>query len=142
MAVSSTVKKITQEYDGKIRLVIKEVPYRQRQYSVNAALAALAAGDQGKYWEMHDLLFERWTQFDEAGLTRNARDIGLDLERFKQSMNSKKHTDDIERNFKLAEELHVFMTPTFFINGKKYDGELSYREFKKIIEEELSHAKQ
>jgi protein-disulfide isomerase len=141
MAVSSTVKKITQEYDGKLRLVIKEVPYRQRQYSVNAALAALAAGDQGKYWGMHDLLFERWQQFGEESLMINAREIGLDLERFKQSMNSKKHADDIERNFKLAEERHVFMTPTFFINGKKYDGELTYREFKKIIEEELKNAK-
>jgi protein-disulfide isomerase len=141
MAVSSTVKKIMQEYDGKIRLVIKEVPYRQRQYSVNAALAALAAGDQGKYWEMHDLLFERWPQFDQDSLTRNAKEIGLDLERFKQSMDSKKHADAIERNFKLAEELHVFMTPTFFINGKKYDGELTYREFKKIIEDELKTLK-
>ncbi len=141
MGVSSTVKKIMQEYDGKLRLVMKEVPYRQRQYSVNAALAALAAGDQGKYWEMHDLLFERWPQFDQESLVRNAKELGLDLERFRQSMSSKKHADDIERNFKLAEELHVFMTPTFFINGKKYDGDLSYREFRKIIEEELSHAK-
>jgi protein-disulfide isomerase len=141
MAVSSTVRKIMQEYDGKIRLVIKEVPYRQRQYSVNAALAALAAGDQGKYWEMHDLLFDRWQQFGEESLMFNARELGLDPERFKQSMKSKKHADAIERNFKLAEELHVFMTPTFFINGKKYDGELTYREFKKIIEDELKTLK-
>jgi protein-disulfide isomerase len=71
----------------------------------------------------------------------NARELGLDPERFKQSMNSKRHADAIERNFKLAEELHVFMTPTFFINGKKYDGELTYREFKKIIEDELKTLK-
>ncbi len=141
MGVSSTVKKITNEYNGKLRLIIKEVPYRQRQYSVNAALAALAAGDQGKYWEMHDLLFERWPQFDRESLIRNAKELGLDLERFKQSMEGKKHADALERNFKLAEELHVFMTPTFFINGKKYNGDLTYGEFKKIIEEELSHAK-
>lgn len=141
MAVSSTVKKIANEYSDKLRLVMKEVPYAPRQYSVNAALAALAAGDQGKYWAMHDLLFERWQQFDEDGLMINARELGLDLERFKQSMNSKKHADALERNFKLAQELHVFVTPTFFINGRKFDGELTYGEFKKIIEEELSHAK-
>jgi protein-disulfide isomerase len=142
MAVSSTVKKITNEYSDKLRLVIKEVPYVQRQYSVNAALAALAAADQGKYWEMHDLLFERWQKFSEESLMINARELGLDLERFKQSMNSKKLADVLERNLKLAEELHVFVTPTFFINGTKYHGELTYPEFKKIIEEELSHAKQ
>lgn len=142
MAVSSTVKKITNEYSDKLRLVIKEVPYGQRQYSVNAALAALAAGDQGKYWEMHDLLFERWQQFGEESLMINARELGLDLERFNKSMSSKKHAEDLERNYRQAEALHVHVTPTFFVNGKKYDGELTYREFKKIIEEELSHAKQ
>jgi protein-disulfide isomerase len=140
MAVSSTVKRIANEYNGKLRLVIKEVPYAPRQYSVNAALAALAAGDQGKYWEMHDMLFERWQEFDEASLTRNARDIGLNLERFKASMNAKKHAEDLERNYRQAVAQHVHVTPTFLINGKKYDGELTYEEFKKIIEEELSHA--
>jgi protein-disulfide isomerase len=143
MAVSSTVKKITNEYSDKLRLVIKEVPRRQREYSVNAALAALAAGDQGKYWEMHDLLFERWQQFDEDSLMINARELGLDLERFKQSMNSKKHSDALEQNLALAKELHVTATPTFFISGKKYVGEPTYGELNKIIEEELSlHAKQ
>jgi protein-disulfide isomerase len=87
---------------------------------------------------MHDLLFERSQQFGEESLLINARELGLDLERFKQSMNSKKHADALERNLKLAGELHVSVTPTFFINGKKYDGELTYQEFKKIIEEELS----
>jgi protein-disulfide isomerase len=92
---------------------------------------------------MHDLLFERWQQFDEDSLTINARELGLDLERFKQSMNSKKHADALERNLALAKELHVTATPTFFINGKKYVGELTYGELNKIIEEELSlHAKQ
>jgi protein-disulfide isomerase len=142
MAVSSTVKRIAKEYNDKLRLIIKEVPYAQRENSVNAALAALAAGDQGKYWEMHDLLFERWREYDEASLTRNARDIGLNLERFKESMNSKKHAEDLERNYRQAVAQHVHVTPTFLINGKKYDGELTYEEFKKILEEELSHAQQ
>ncbi len=141
MAVSPIVKKIMQDYDGKLRLVIKEVPTESRKASVDAALAALAAGDQGKYWEMHELLFDRWPEFDRENLMRNARDLGLDLERFKQAMNEKKHVDDIKRNLKLAEELNVHSTPMFFINGKKYDGELTYREFKKIIEEELRNAK-
>jgi protein-disulfide isomerase len=79
MAVSPIVKKIMQDYDGKLRLVIKEVPNENRPASVNSALAALAAGDQGKYWEMHDLLFDRWMQFDRENLVRNARELGLDL---------------------------------------------------------------
>lgn len=140
MAASSTVKRIMHEYSGKILLVIKEVPYGNRQYSVNAALASLAAGDQGKYWEMHYLLFDRWPQFDDQSLVKNAVELGLDLERFRESMKSKKHVDALQRNLALAEELHVFMTPTYFINGKKYVDELTYREFKKILEEEILHA--
>jgi protein-disulfide isomerase len=141
MAVSPIVKKIMQDYDGKLRLVIKDVPNENQQASVNAALAALAAGDQGKYWEMHELLFDRWPEFDRESLVRNARDLGLDIEQFKQSMNDKKHADTLKRNLNLAEELNVHSTPMFVINGKKYDGELTYKEFKKIIEEELRKAK-
>ena len=141
MAVSPIVKKIMQDFDGKLRLVIKEVPTESRLASVNAALAALAAGDQGKYWEMHELLFNRWPEFDRESLDRNARDLGLDLEQFKQSMDDKKHADALKQNLNLAEELNVHSTPMFFINGKKYDGELTYRELKKIIEEELRSAK-
>lgn len=90
---------------------------------------------------MHDLLFERWREYDVASLTRYARDIGLNLERFKESMNSKKHAEDLERNYSEAAAQHVHMTPTFLINGTKYDGELTYEELKKILDEELSHAK-
>jgi protein-disulfide isomerase len=57
-------------------------------------------------------------------------------------MNAKKHAEDLERNYRQAAAQHVHVTPTFLINGKKYDGELTYEEFKKIIEEELSHAQQ
>lgn len=141
MEVSSTLRKIMTNYDGKVRLVIKNVPYGYRQYSVASALAALAAGDQGKYWEMHDLLFARWPQLDPESLVRYARELGLDLERFKQSMDSKSHKDAIERDLKLGDELHVYATPTLFINGRKFVGEMRYREFEKIIEEELKNAK-
>ena len=141
MEVSSTLKKVMISYDGKVRLVIKNVPYGYRQYSVASALAALAAGDQGKYWEMHDLLFARWPQLDPESLVRYARELGLDLERFKQSMDSKGHKDAIERDLKLGDELHVYMTPTFFINGRKFVGEVRHREFEKIIEEELNYGK-
>jgi protein-disulfide isomerase len=141
MEVSSTVKKIQQEYSSTIRLVAVPLVHPKRQYSLRAALAALAARDQGKYWEMHDQLFDQWPDFDRAELLTSARTIGLDLDRFEQALNSRKNTETLERNKKLAEDLHVIMTPTFFINGKKYVGELSYREFKSIIEKELNHAK-
>lgn len=141
MGVSSILKKIMSEYEGRIRLIIKNVPYGQRQYSVASALAALAAGEQGKYWEMHDKIFEKWPELDPATMLKHAQELGLDMERFKQSMASSRLKDAIERDMKLGDDLNVYMTPTFFINGKKYVGEMTRHEFKKIIEEELKNEK-
>ena len=141
MGVSSILKKIMSEYEGRIRLVIKNVPYGSREYAVGAALAALASGEQGKYWEMHDKIFEKWPELDPATMIKHAKDLGLDRERFRQSMASRRLKDAIERDMKLGDDLHVYMTPTFFINGKKYVGEMTYREFKKIIENELKETR-
>ncbi|MBI4793527.1 MAG: hypothetical protein HY789_12560 [Deltaproteobacteria bacterium] len=66
MAAGPTVKQILQAYPGKIRLVIKNYPYRYRDFARMAAEASLAAKDQGKYWEMHDMLISRSPKLDRA----------------------------------------------------------------------------
>ena len=137
MEVSSTLKKVMTSYDGKVRLVIKNVPYGYRQYSVASALAALAAGDQGKYWEMHDLLIKRSPKLDRASLILYARELGLDVQKFTESIDSKKHAKDIDRDLDLAVNMDLYTTPTFYINGRKVVGERPFDYFRKIIDEEL-----
>ncbi len=124
-------------YQGKIRLVIKNYPYIYRDYSHIAAEASLAARDQGKYWEMHDLLFKRSPVLDRAGLIRYAQELGLDLKKFTTSLDEKKHAAEIERDKKLALDMDLYNTPTFFINGRRVVGERPFEYFKKIIDEEL-----
>lgn len=129
------------EYRGKIRLIIKHYPYKYRDFSHIAAEAAMAAHEQGKFWQMHELLLKRSPQLDRTSLIGYAKEIGLDLNKFIDSLDRMKHRDIIERDKKLAIELDLYNTPTFFINGRKVIGNRPYEYFKKIIEEELKGAK-
>ena len=137
MAAGPTVKKIRKTYEGKVRLVIKNYPYIYRDYSHMAAEASLAARDQGKYWEMHDLLLKRSPKLDRDILISYALELGLDVKKFTESLDTKKHAQEIERDKKLAVDLDLYNTPTFFINGRKVIGERPFEYFKKIIDEEL-----
>ncbi len=137
MAAGPVVKKITEVYKGKVRLVIKNYPYIYRDYSHIAAEASLDARDQGKYWEMHDLLLTRSPKLDRPSLISYARELGLDVRKFTESLDGKKHAAEIERDKKLAVDMDLYNTPTFFINGKRVIGERPFEYLKKIIDEEL-----
>jgi protein-disulfide isomerase len=141
VAVGPTVRKILEAYKGKVRLVIKNYPYIYRDYSHLAAEASLAARDQGKYWEMHDLLLERSPKLDRGSLIAYAKEIGLDVKRFTDSIDSGRHSQEIERDKQLAEDMDLYQTPTFFINGLKLVGDRPFDSFKKVIDEELKNAK-
>jgi protein-disulfide isomerase len=141
VAAGPTVKKIMNVYKGKVRLAIKNYPYVYRDYSHIAAEASLAARDQGKYWEMHDLLFKRSPKLDRASLIEYARELGLDVKKFTGSLDAMAHAAEIERDKKLAVDMDLYNTPTFFINGRKVIGERPFEYFKKIIDEELAAAR-
>ncbi len=126
---------------GKVRLVIKDYPYKYRDYAFISAEASLAARDQGKFWEMHDILLEKSPKLDRESLIRYAKEIGLDMKKFKESLDRMKHKERIDRDVKLAQDFDIYNTPTFFINGRKVIGNRSYEYLKKIIEEELENAK-
>jgi protein-disulfide isomerase len=102
-----------------------------------AAEASLAARDQGKYWEMHDLLLKRSPKLDRTSLLAYATELGLDMKKFAEALDGHKHYEEIERDKKLAVDMDLYNTPTFFINGRKVVGERQFEYFKKIIDEEL-----
>jgi len=141
VAAGPTVKKIMDTYKGKVRLVIKNYPYKYRDYSRNAAEASLAAREQGKYWEMHDLLIKRSPKLDRQSLISYAKELGLDVAKFTASIDSQKYKADIDRDLKLAVDMDLYNTPTFYINGRQVIGERPFEYFKKIIDEELKKAK-
>ncbi len=140
MAAGPVVKQILQSYPGKIRLVVKNYPYKYRDFSRIAAEASLAAGEQGKYWEMHDILLTRSPKLDRANLIVYAGELGLDVQKFTASLDSGRHAKDIDRDVQLAESLDLYNTPTLYINGLQIIGERPFEAYKKIIDEELLHA--
>jgi protein-disulfide isomerase len=127
-------------YPGKIRLVVKNYPYKYRDFSRIAAEASLAAKDQGKYREMHDMLIARSPKLDRASLVTYAKELGLDVKKFTESIDRGAHSQDIDRDVQLAESMDLYSTPTFYINGRQVIGERPFDFFKKIIDEELSQA--
>ncbi len=141
MAAGPTVKKIMEAYPGKIRRVIKNYPYKYRDFARISAEAALAAKDQGKYWEMHEILITRSPKLDRASLIVYAGELGLDVKKFTESIDKNAHKAEIDADIKLAESMDLFNTPTFYINGRQIIGERPFDYLKKVIDEELSAAK-
>jgi protein-disulfide isomerase len=128
------------EYPDKIRLILKNYPYRYRDYSHLAAEALLAAGDQGKYWQMHDIMIKHSPKLDRESLISYAEELKLDVKKFTSDLDSMKHKKLIEKDEKRAVSMDLYNTPTFFINGRRVIGNRPYEYMKKIIEEELDHA--
>ncbi len=137
------VKQILSEYKDRINFVFRNFPLPMHANAEIAALAAEAAGEQGKYWEMHDLLYENQKEWSESNkpmdfLLTYAKKIGLDEAKFKKSVEDKKFGDKIQRDLTDGTTAGVDATPTFFINGRKFTGILPYQDFKKEIDSELS----
>jgi len=141
VAAGPVVKKVMDTYKGKVRLVIKNYPYKYRDYAHIAAEASLAAADQGKYWEMHDLLLKNSPKLDRESLIKYAKELGLDLKLFTASIDSKKYAAEIEKDKQAAFDMDLYSTPTYFINGRKVVGNRPYEYLKQIIEEELKNVK-
>ena len=140
MAAGPTVKQLLQTYPGKIRLVVKNYPYKYRDFARIAAEASLAAQAQGRYWEMHDLMMARSPKLDRASLIAYAGELGLDVPKFIKAIDGGDHAAEIDRDLQLAQSIDLYNTPTFYINGRQVVGERPFDFFKKIIDEELQLA--
>lgn len=106
-----------------VRLVFRHSPLSQiHPHAQQAAEAAEAAGAQGRFWEMHELLFENQDALDEADLSEYAAQVGLDLPRFVRDLASGAFKDRVREDFLSGVASGVNGTPTFFIDDVRYDG--------------------
>lgn len=105
-----------------------------------AAEAAEAAAAQGRFWEMHDALFERQQQLDAAALPALARMAGLDVERFIDELDNRRHRDKVRAHAEQAGRLGAEQTPTFFFNGERYRGDSDRESLTAAIEEALGRS--
>jgi len=135
-ALQPTLREVLKAYPKKVKLVFKNFPLSFHKQARNAAKAALAAGEQGKFWEMHDIIFKNYKRLSEEKFIEFARQLGLDMEKFVSDYKSNKYDKQIQQDIKLGISVGVRGTPTLFINGKRMRGR-SFSHFKEAIEEIL-----
>ena len=147
-------KQLLAAYPGKIRFVYRNFPLSFHQNAFASAEAALCAGDQNAYWEIHDLLFashdklnnQEGAVLDQAAYNQFARELGLDVTQFEECMTSHKYEQFIIDDANYASSLPadsngeaaVGGTPTFFINGHRLGGAYPIEYFREIIDAELA----
>jgi protein-disulfide isomerase len=118
------VKNIQQQLGRELKFVFRNFPLRKiHPNSFMASAATEAAGLQDKFWEMHDIIFENQRTLDAENIFLFADKLGLDIERFKNDMKLEPLIKKVESDFESGLRSGVNRTPTFFINGKKYDGD-------------------
>ncbi len=131
--IQPTLQEVLDAYPGKVKLVFKNFPLSFHKQAMNAAKAALAAGEQGKYWEMHDKIFEKYNKLTEESFAEFATELGLDTNKFAADFSSDKYDSQIEQDMQIAAKVGVRGTPTLFINGKLQQGR-SFDDFKRTID--------
>jgi len=139
--VGPTVKQITDTYGKDVRIVFKQNPLPFHNNAMPASELALEANEQGKFWEMHDKLFENQQALERDKLEGYAKDVGLNMGKVKAALDSGKHKAAIEADQGLARGLGASGTPSFFINGRSLRGAQPFDAFKAVIDEELAKAK-
>ena len=128
-AVHPIVQAARKAFGGSLRFVFRHFPLRSSHpQALAAAKAAEAAGEQGRFWEMHDRLFQRQTELTAPDLERHARELGFDIERFRLSLGARAHEARIREDLASAAESGARGTPSLFINGELYEGPLERDE--------------
>jgi protein-disulfide isomerase len=138
--VNPSLEKLIKDYPGKVRVFFKHFPLNFHQDAPLASQAALAAGAQGKFWDMHDKLFEHQQALKRPDLDRYAKELGLDEGKFKQALDSNAFKARVDADMALGTSVGVSGTPASFVNGRLVSGAVPYGDFQKIVDEEIATA--
>lgn len=128
------------KYPKEVKLVHKNFPLSKHKFARKAATAALAAKAQGRFWEFHDELFENYRKLSDVKIQDIAKELGLDLERFKKDMKDPAIHKPIIRDVKNGQQIGVRSIPTVFINGKRLKNR-SLQGFQRMIDAELKRSR-
>lgn len=137
------VKQLEEEYGDRVTFVARYYPIQSHRNALPAAYAAEAASRQGKFWEMHDLLFTRQKEWGEKQVATPeifegfAQELGLNMEQFKADVASPEVVARVKRDQDAGNQLGVKSTPTFFLNGKRIQNPQGYEAFKALLDAEL-----
>ncbi len=135
-AAYPVVKELQHRMKNKLALVFRNFPLANAHpHAETAAEAAEAAAAQDKFWEMHDMLYENQEALDPENLVEYATALGLDIPRFTREMNEHVYASRVKEDFRSGVRSGVNGTPTFFINGERYNGPYDVRSMLAAIRE-------
>ncbi len=129
------IKELRRRLGDRLRVVFRNFPRADRHpHARQAAEAAEAAAAQGKFWEMHDTLFEHFSALEDADLVRYAAALGLDVPRFERDLAEHAYAPRVEEDVRGGVRSEVNRTPTFFVNGVRHEGFFSLPALLEAVE--------
>jgi protein-disulfide isomerase len=134
--VQPTLDRLEAEFKGKIAFAYKDLPLPMHPRAQKAAEASQCAGLQGKYWEYHDLLLKT-KGLEPTQLKAAAGQLGLETAGFDKCLDSGERVDAVKATLDEAQKLGLQGTPSFFLNGRFFSGNLSYDQMRQMMEDEL-----
>jgi protein-disulfide isomerase len=127
---------VLEQFPNNVKLVFKNFPLRNHPYAMKAAIAALAAGNQGKFWEFHDLLVKNYDRLSDEKIKEMATSLNLDEKKFEEDLKGPKIKNKIRQDQIDGINAGVRSTPTIFINGRLLRNR-SLEGFRELIEKDL-----
>ncbi|HYK87999.1 MAG TPA: thioredoxin domain-containing protein [Acidobacteriota bacterium] len=135
---STTLERVMKEFGSEVRLVYRQFPLNEiHPMAEKAAEASLCAQDQGKFWEMHDTMFKDQANLKVEDLKIKASGLGLDASAFNACLDSGKYAQRIQKDARDGAAAGASGTPSFFVNGRFFNGAIPYEQMATIIKEEL-----
>lgn len=131
------LKKLQKDFPDKVELIFKQLPLPMHKYALPGAIASMAAARQGKFWEYADILFTKWGRFEEPMLIDIAKQIGLNIRRFKKDLNDPLLKARAQTESAAGLAIGGRGTPSFLINGKLQVGWASYRSVQYDVKREI-----
>lgn len=131
------LEQVLGQYPKQVKLVFKHFPLPSHRFARAAAVASMAAGEQGKFWPFHDRLFQSQAELSDAKIDQIAKDLGLDLERYEKAKNSPAIQQLIQRDMAEAQRIGLRGTPTLYVNGRLVR-DRSPQGISALVQEELA----
>jgi protein-disulfide isomerase len=128
------LRDLQRDIASRLRIVFRHYPFSGiHHFAQQAAEAAEAAGAQGKFWEMHTMLFERQQALRTKDLIRYAGELALDVERFRDELKNGRYSERVRADFLAGVQNGVYSTPGLFLNGVRYDGEWGKESLRSLL---------
>jgi len=141
-ATAPTLKQVEAKFGDKVHVVYRQFPLNIHPFAFKAAEASLCANDQGKFWLMHDAMFEDQTKLGVSDLKATARRLGMDGKKFDSCLDSGRYVEQVQNDQKAGQRIGVNGTPAMFINGRQVDGgSVPFSVLETAIQKELARGK-